>query len=109
MVFMTVFVVRFQYVSAEKHPEHYCRKHGSHPAKLAREVPGRHWTQVEVRHTNREDAEIQYQGLQFLAEEGELIRSVGKWTSSVDGEDLVDDEDAEQREAVDDREHCDHQ
>lgn len=104
---MKTFIVSFQYVSAEKHPEYYCTGHGTHPAVPADEVPGRYWTDVVVRHTNHPDAVAQFRGLNELMLRGEYIRAISKTTSA--HEDHDDEEQAERDQRVEHREHAAHQ
>lgn len=107
---MKTFIVSFQYVSAQKHPEHYCAGHGSHPvrhhpARAASEVPGRDWTDVVVRHTNHADAMAQFHGLNDLMQRGELIRAVLASTH----QNHDDHEEPEPGQRVDHREHASYQ
>jgi hypothetical protein len=104
---MKTFIVSFQYVSAGKHPEHYCTGHGSHPTKPASEVPDQDWTQVVVRHTNPHDATAQISGLQRLRVDGEYIRAVNTTTSTHVDHD--DEEQPEPSQRVDHREHASYQ
>lgn len=101
------FIVSFQYVSAQTHPEHYCKAHGTHPAHPVEDVPVEHWTHVAVRHTNHADAVQQFRNLNALAADGELIQAVTMQTSTE--QDPVEQVQPQQDQAVDDREHAGHQ
>jgi hypothetical protein len=67
-----MWLVRFEYVNAGCHPEHY---DGAHPAIQTDQVPEGHWIPVVVRHLQHPDAVEQFRGLNELVKQGELIRN----------------------------------
>lgn len=71
--------VRFEFVSVETHPEHYCCTgigHSAKPVVWTNEVPDDHWTPVEVGHETHPTAVAQFRSLNDLIRKGELIRNV---------------------------------
>jgi hypothetical protein len=69
-------IVSFEYVSPERHPEHYCRCSHVHPVARKDTIAAEHWTPVSVTHTNHSDAVAQFRNLKGLQREGHFIRAV---------------------------------
>lgn len=76
---MKFFMVTFEYVDPNDHPEHYCTFHGSHPAAVVDEIPEDHWRITGVAHTLHADAVGHMRSLNQLARRGELIRNISKF------------------------------
>lgn len=71
-----MWIVRFEMVSPEEHPEHYFFGRGTRPVVKPDQVPDQHWKLVVVTHWTHPIAVGQLRDLNYRITCGALIRAV---------------------------------
>lgn len=80
-----MWIVRFEMVSPEDHPEHYFFGRGTNPVLNSDQVPVQHWKAVAVSHRQHPKAVEMLRSLNYRIARGALIREV-KLSRVVDAE-----------------------